>query len=206
MWQVILGGFVTVMMLIIMVLLAIALYRGGAMLQNPTTFDYIDCAVDKLQGRIDAKSSNEGLIVKSSAEGMTRAPRNQDTFSVANIDAIPNVQHAAAARLKPTHEEALEDMSQRDKEIHNYVMNQGISDDVRQNHRTYVDDILIRQPIPGASHQILRDDFSPPNPFWGLKRNALHAQLGAMGDARQVQSETTEQVIDFSYKGNEYLL
>jgi hypothetical protein len=92
------------------------------------------------------------------------------------------------------------------RNIHDTVLNSVISDDVKQNHNAFIANTLTSQPIPGASHMGEKDNYNPPNKWSGLKRDALHKQLGAMGDARQVQSETRAQVADFAYRGNSYLL
>lgn len=86
------------------------------------------------------------------------------------------------------------------------VLGSALSDDVKQNHRNYISDTLTTQPIAGASHMGVKDNYNPVNKWWGLKRDALHQHRGAMSDARQVQSETREQVEDFAHRGNSYLL
>lgn len=86
------------------------------------------------------------------------------------------------------------------------VLGSALSDDVKQNHRNYINDTLITQPIAGASHMGVKDNYNPVNKWWGLKRDALHQHRGAMPDARQVQSETRAQVADFANRGNSYLL
>ena len=91
-------------------------------------------------------------------------------------------------------------------ELNDAVLNSAVSSDVRQNHDAYLKDTMGSIQIPGASHQVVLDHFTPPVPWQGLRRNSLFAQPGAASDSRTVQSETAEQVAEYQREGNNYLL
>lgn len=86
------------------------------------------------------------------------------------------------------------------------ILSTVISDDVKQNHTEYVNQTASAQPIAGASHHVIADHFTPPNQFVGLRKGTLYRQMGSMGDARTVESETAEQKRSYNRGGNSYTL
>lgn len=90
------------------------------------------------------------------------------------------------------------------RSIGQMVLNEAISDDVRDNHSNYVNETLTMQPIPGASHIGVTDHFTPPNKGWGLNHHRI-AAYGARPDARQVESESQSQKDEWLSQGQTYL-
>jgi len=164
--------------------------------------------------------TNCGENTEGGTECETCGACSEESFRVNNIRDIERIHWNQESNTEPTanwpgHEgyynapfgpPGSDDLNANGDDIRDNVLKSVIGDDVRQNHRNFIENTLTAQPIPGASHMGVKDNYNPVNKWWGLKRDSLHKQLGALGDARQVQSETRSQVADLAYRGNSYLL
>ena len=207
-------GLVVVVLIVLIVMMAIGMHvmlnpdncskyasimdrlRPPALVYSKSCTECTECGEPGEDGKVACAKcgacSAEGFHVNR-VQDIERIPWDQPT----NVD--PTVQY-------PGEEGFYTGDTEESRNIQDIVLSSAISDDVKQNHTAFIDQTLTAQPIPGASHLGIRDDYNPPNKWWGLKRDALHKQRGALGDSRTVQSETPEQVADFAYRGNNYLL
>lgn len=206
---------------VFVIMLIVALGIGMHVMLNPTTCATWSSRFENIWPKSDPviyskTCANCGECTESTPGKGDWSCKNcgnctKEKFSVNRIQDIERVQWDQPTNSEPTaswpgHEGFYNADNDDARIIHDTVLNSVISDDVKQNHNAFIANTLTSQPIPGASHMGEKDNYNPPNKWSGLKRDALHKQLGAMGDARQVQSETREQVADFAYRGNSYLL
>lgn len=141
-------------------------------------------------------------VMKCSCDGFS-VKRIEDVdrvqYNMANVadDDYTRTQRLASMTSSPAYSDVLVD------DYSSSLLMDVVTDDMKGNHAEYLKNNLT---TPGASRMVEKDNFNPPNRWHGLKRDALHAQMGALGDARQTQSETHDQVKYLSDRGNHYLL
>lgn len=77
------------------------------------------------------------------------------------------------------------------------IKQMGLDPSVEESHNTFVDG-MDGNFSTTSSHMSVKDDFTPPVPWVGLPRRALYSVMGASSDARQIQSETPDQALEYA--------